>query len=159
LNELPLKPFDPFHSSHPATIQGQTDRVPMGDEFVEITPFTLPHHRNVSASDWDRYGGEGGYLKNQGFYLYREKRLIVHGTWFGLARQMELTKLTRVKIDMPNALDSAWNVDVKKAWARPPLPIRERLQRILEAIGAPSRTIFTKRGSRIHDIRLPIWQR
>jgi hypothetical protein len=159
LNELPLKPFDPFHSSHSATIHGQTDRVPMGDAVVEITTFTLPHHRNVSAAEWERYAGESGYLKNQGFYLYREKRLIVYGTWFGLARQTELTKLTRVRIDMPNSLDSDWNVDVKKAWARPPLPIRERLQRIIEAIGAPSRTIFTKRGRSLHDVALPMWQR
>lgn len=159
LNALPLKPFDPFHSMHPATIRGQTDRVPLSGDFVEITPFTLPHHRNVSVADWDRYGGEGGYLKNQGFYLYREKRLIVHGTWFGLARQMELTKLARVRIDMPNSLDAVWNVDVKKSWARPPLPIRERLQRVLEAMGGPSRRIYTQRGRRVHDVRLPIWQR
>ena len=46
-----------------------------------------------------------------------ERRLIIHGTWFGLARQTELTKLARVKIDMPNGLDSAWKIDVKKASA------------------------------------------
>jgi hypothetical protein len=159
LNDLPLKPFDPFHSNCTATTRGQTEKVPLGDEFVEITPFTLPHHRNVSLQDWERYAGEGGYLKNQGFYLYREKRLILHGTWFGLARQTELTKLARVRIDMPNGLDAEWQVDVKKAWARPPLPIRQRLERIIEAIGAPSRRIYTARGRRINDVRLPIWQR
>lgn len=159
INNMPIKPFDPFHSSHTATMRGQTEKVQVGGHMVEITTFTLPHHRNVSAAEWEHYGGHAGYLKNQGFYLYREKRLIVHGTWFGLARQMELTKLARVRIDMPNGLDTEWHVDVKKASARPPLPVRERLQRIISELGAPSRTIFTQRGRRLHDSSVGIWQR
>ncbi len=159
INEVQLKPFDPFHAAHLATMRGQTENVQVGAHVVEITTFTLPHHRNVTAAEWDHYGGPAGYLKNQGFYLYREKRLIVHGTWFGLARQMELTKLTRVRIDMPNGLDSEWQVDVKKASARPPLQVRERLQRIIAELGAPSRRIYTQRGRRLHDSRVGIWQR
>lgn len=159
INDLSLKPFDPFHSSHSATIRSQTEKVRVGSQVVEITTFTLPHHRNVTAAEWDHYGGKAGYVKNQGFYLYREKRLIVHGTWFGLARQMELTKLTRVRIDMPNGLDSEWQVDVKKASARPPLQVRERLKRIISELGAPSRRIYTTRGKRLHDSRVAIWQR
>jgi hypothetical protein len=159
VNNRPLEPFDPFNSAHPATMRGQTENVSVGNHVVEITPFTLPHHRNVSESDWEKYAGSAGYLKNQGFYLYRERRLIVHGTWFGLARQMELTKLTRVRIDMPNALDAEWHVDIKKASARPPRPVRERLERIISELGAPSRTVYTRRGTRLYETGLPIWQR
>lgn len=158
-NNTALTPFDPFHSSHPATLHGQTEKVKIGADEVEITAFTLPHHRNVTAAEWDRFAGRAGYLKNQGFYLYREKRLIVHGTWFGLARQAELTKLTRVRVDMPNAMDSDWHVDVKKASARPPLAVRERLRRLIGEIGAPSKRIYERRGARLHDSRLPIWTR
>lgn len=159
LNEVPLKPFDPFNSGHPATMRGQMERVHVGQHYVEITPFTLPHHRNVSLTEWNYYGGEGGYLKNQGFYLYREKRLIMHGTWFGLARPSELTKLARVRIDITNAMDEEWLIDVKKASARPPLVVRERLQRLVGELGAPSRRIFTHRGRRLHDSRVALWQR
>jgi hypothetical protein len=159
VNDLPLKPFDPFHSAHTATISGDTEVVLVNGHKVEITPFTLPHHRNVSAAEWEHYGGPAGYLKNQGFYLYRERRLIYPGTWFGLARQTEITRLARVRIDMPNALDSAWHVDVKKAWARPPLQVRERLKNIIRELGAPSRNVYTHRGRILHDSRLPIWQR
>ena len=66
INSVPLRPFDPFHSSHPATIAGQTEVVRVGGHDVAITAFTLPHHRNVSALDWERFGGPAGYLKNQG---------------------------------------------------------------------------------------------
>jgi hypothetical protein len=160
LNELPLKPFDPFNSRHPATEVGPPEHVQVGEHVVTITTFTLPHHRNVTKAEWEHYGGDDGYLRSQGFYLYREKRLIVHGTWFGLARQMELTKLCRVRIDMPNGLDAEWQVDVKKASARPPLQVRERLQRLISEIGAPSRKKYTGRAEKqIHDGRLPIWKR
>lgn len=160
LNDLPLKPFDPFNSRHPATEIGSAEPVRVGEHVVTITTFTLPHHRNVTKAEWEHYGGDDGYLKSQGFYLYREKRLIVYGTWFGLARQMELTKLCRVRIDMPNGLDAEWQVDVKKASARPPLQVRERLQRLILEIGAPSRKRYTARAARqIHDGRLPIWKR
>jgi anti-sigma regulatory factor (Ser/Thr protein kinase) len=160
LNELPLKPFDPFQSKHLATEIGPTENVQVGEHIVTITAFTLPHHRNVSKAEWDHSAGSDGYLKSQGFYLYREKRLIVHGTWFGLARQTELTRLTRVRIDMPNDLDSAWHVDVKKASARPPLQVRERLQRLISEIGAPSQRRYKGRAERqLHSGRLPLWSR
>ena len=121
---------------------------------------TLPHHDKVSEADWKRYAGQEGYVRNQGFYLYRNRRLIVHGTWFRLARQLELTRLSRVRIDIPNSLDAEWKIDVKKAGAQPPAPVRERLRRIIDRIGIPSRRTYTKRGARLTDeSRLPVWMR
>lgn len=160
LNGLPLKPFDPFHSKHSSTEVSPPESVQVGEHTVTVSAYTLPHHRNVTKAEWEQYGGPEGYLKSQGFYLYREKRLIVHGTWFGLARQMELTKLCRVKIDTPNGLDSEWQVDVKKASARPPLPVRERLQKLISEIGAPSKRKYVGRALKLaHVGRLPVWTR
>ena len=160
LNGRELKPFDPFHSHHPATQHHQEEPFVLAGGEMRIQPVTLPHHDKVSKDDWKRYGGPEGYVKNQGFYLYRNRRLIVHGTWFGLARQQELTKLCRVRIDMPSSLDAEWKIDVKKAWAQPPPPVRERLRRIIEQIGDPSKRTYTVRGSRLaaHS-RLPVWTR
>ena len=95
LNNRLLAPFDPFHSVHPATIAGPAERIRIAHQDVLVQPFTLPHHGKVTPAEWDRYAGPEGYLRNQGFYVYRERRLIIHGTWFGLARQAELTKLAR----------------------------------------------------------------
>ncbi|MYD70621.1 MAG: ATP-binding protein [Acidobacteria bacterium] len=160
LNGAELKPFDPFHSHHPATQHHQEEPFVLAGKEIRIQPVTLPHHDKVSKADWTRYGGPEGYVKNQGFYLYRNRRLIVHGTWFGLARQLELTKLCRVRIDMPSSLDAEWKIDVKKAWAQPPPPVRERLRRIIEQVGVPSKRTYTVRGSRLaEDSRLPVWTR
>ena len=127
---------------------------------VRIWPVTLPHHDKVTEADWKRYAGRDGYVSNQGFYLYRNRRLIVHGTWFRLARQLELTKLARVGIDIPNTLDAEWKIDVRKASAQPPAPVRARLQKIIEPLGVPSRRTYTKRGAKLtEDNRFPVWAR
>lgn len=160
LNNRALDPLDPFCSRHPATVIGPAEVIKVGESKVTVQTFTLPHHRKVSTEEWERAAGPEGYVKNQGFYVYREKRLIIHGTWFGLAKQAELTKLARVRIDMPNDLDSDWKIDVKKASAQPPYQVRQRLRRIIETIGATSKRVYTGRGNRrATDSRLPVWNR
>ena len=160
LNERALKPFDPFHSTHPATIRGPVEHIQFSGRRVTVQTFTLPHHQKVSTAEWEQYAGRAGYVKNQGFYVYRERRLIIHGTWFGLARQTELTKLARVKIDIPNSMDADWKVDVRKASVQPPYQVRDRLRRIIETIGAASKRVYTTRGRKLVDSnRLPVWTR
>lgn len=160
LNGRALQPFDPFHSHHPATQHHPEEKFALDGQEIRIKPVTLPHHDKVSRKDWEHHAGPEGYVKNQGFYLYRNRRLIVHGTWFGLARQQELTKLSRVLIDMPACLDARWKIDVKKASAQPPAAVRERLHRIIKCIGVPSRRTYTERGARLtENSRLPVWTR
>ena len=132
----------------------------IGESCVSIQTFTLPHHSKVSAKDWEHYGSEGGYIQNQGFYIYRERRLIIWGTWFGLARKTDFTKLARVRVDMPNSLDADWKIDVKKASAHPPHQVKEHLRRIVERIGSTSKRVYTSRGTRrVTDKRLPVWNK
>ena len=160
LNGRALEPFDPFHSDHPATQREPEETIRMNGQISRIQAFTLPHHGKVSKQEWERNAGRDGYLRNQGFYLYRNRRLIVHGTWFGLARQTELTKLARVRIDIPNSLDSDWKIDIMKASAEPPKLVRNRLRGIIDTLGASSRRTYTRRGlRRFLEERLPVWTR
>ncbi|MXX91001.1 MAG: ATP-binding protein [Boseongicola sp. SB0677_bin_26] len=160
MNDRELRPFDPFNSNHPATQHHTEETVRLDSGEIRIWPVTLPHHDKVTADEWKRFAGPEGYVSNQGFYLYRNRRLIVHGTWFRLARQLELTKLARVGIDIPNTLDADWKIDVKKASAQPPAAVRDRLRRIIERIGVPSRRTYTGRGTKLTESsRLPVWRR
>ena len=160
MNGRELEPLDPFHLRHPATQIGQRETFSLDGRKIHIMAVTLPHHSKVTVAEWDRHAGPGGHLRNQGFYLYRNRRLIVHGTWFGLASQAELTRLTRVRIDIPNELDALWKVDVKKASAQPPAPVRNRLRKIIEQLGSPSKRVYTQRGHVLStDNRLPVWVR
>lgn len=160
LNGRLLKPLDPFAGSHSATIRDPEEGLVLGNGTIAIQSFTLPHHKQMSASDWDDMGGPEGHLKSQGFYLYRGKRLIIYGTWFGLCRQSELTKLSRVRIDIPNSMDASWKIDVKKSSAQLPPIVRDRLKKVIERIQQGSKRTYTKRGQKLVDQeRLPMWHR
>jgi len=160
LNGRLLKPLDPFAINHAATIRDPEEVVVLGNGAIAIQSFTLPHHKKMSTSDWDDLGGPEGHLKSQGFYLYRGKRLIIHGTWFGLCRQSELTKLSRVRIDIPNSMDASWKIDVKKSSAQLPPIVRDRLKKVIERIQHGSKRTYTKSGQKLVDQeRLPLWHR
>ena len=160
LNGRALMPFDPFHSTHPATQHHQIEEIGLGGGRIRVWPVTLPHHDKLKQHEWQRYAGPEGYVSNQGFYLYRNRRLIVHGTWFRLARKQELTKLARVGIDIPNTMDADWKIDVRKASAQPPGPVRKRLARIVEQMVGASRRTYRARGTKqATDNRVPVWTR
>jgi hypothetical protein len=160
VNGRDLEPVDPFCTTHPATIKSPVENIHISDNVVRVQAFTLPHHSKVSKADWEKNAGPEGYLKNQGFYVYRSGRLIIHGTWFRLARQTHATQLCRVQIDLPNSLDADWKLDVKKASAQPPRIVRDRLRTLIENLGAPSRRVYDHRGTRLVEANpLPVWAR
>lgn len=131
LNGRQLRPTDPMAAFHPSTQKDPEDILPLRQGQVRIRCYTLPHHKNMSREEWDEVGGSEGHLKSQGLYVYRENRLIIAGSWLGLARQTELTKLCRIAVDIPNTMDSEWKIDVKKASAQLPPVVRERLKKLL----------------------------
>ncbi len=160
INGREIEARDPFRANHPATIQSPAHDVPYKGQMIRIQAFTLPHHSKVSRDEWEQLGGPEGYTKSQGFYVYRSGRLIIHGTWFGLARQTELTRLCRVRVDLPNCLDSDWKIDVKKASAQPPRIIRDQLRNLITTIGASSKKVYTHRGAKLVETNpVPVWQR
>lgn len=148
-NNSPLKPFDPFNSKHPATQYLPNEQIEFYGETISIQPYILPHHSKIDPGEYEYYAGEGGYLNSQGFYVYRNARLIVSGTWFRLAARRELTKLARVKIDLPNNLDHLWAIDVRKSKANPPEIIRQRLKHIIERITGASKRVYTVKGKKL----------
>lgn len=158
INSREIEAYDPFFTQR--SFAGPEAFYRVGDTVMRLQTFTLPHYSSVSKVEWEKYGGSEGYLKNQGFYLFRGNRLIVHGTWFGLMRQGELTKLTRVALDLPTTFDAKWKVDVKKASAQPPAEIRRYLRGRIENLNVPGKKIFRKRGQKAASKDyLPMWQR
>jgi hypothetical protein len=107
VNNNQLKPFNPFNASHSATNEKPPEKIIFFDSAIMVTPYILPHHSKVSSQEWDEYSTEDGYIKSQGFYLYRANRLLIYGTWWGLHKATDAHKLVRIKIDIPNAIDIA----------------------------------------------------
>ena len=87
LNGRKLQPLDPFGTSHSSHQSERPDRMMLTHGEVVFQSFTLPHHKSISHSEWEDLGGPDGHLRSQGFYVYRGRRLIIAGSWLGLARQ------------------------------------------------------------------------
>lgn len=159
INNMPLEPFNPFNENNLATQTLAKEEVTLDGETIVIQPYILPYHSKVSATEYEKYAGDGDYLNNQGFYVYRNSRLLISGTWFRLIPKKETTKLARVKIDLPNNLDDLWQIDVKKSMASPPAVIRNRLKKIIERIAGSSARVYTSRGHRTTQADTPFWER
>lgn len=159
-NGSPLNPFDPFGPRHPARQELPMEAVPVAGERVEVQPFVLPHHTKIARADYEVFGGDDGYLQNQGFYVYRNRRLIVKGTWFRLIRKEELSKLVRVRVDIPNTLDHLWRIDIKKSQADPPETVLRELKRIIHRIAGSGRRVYTNRAAKLQQRdTVPVWRR
>lgn len=140
-NGILLQPSDPFYVSKSDQMPSEKIPVayttPLQEErtaHVIVTPYILPFSDSISQEELDALGGKEGLIRNQGFYIYRNKRLIVSANWFRVARKTDLTKLCRVKVDIPNTLDDLWTIDVKKSMASPPEVVLRNLKRIISPI-------------------------
>lgn len=158
INNEPLVAFDPFNKKNIATQLLQDDIIPIDGKSIKIQPYILPHHSKVSKKEYEYYE-RGDYLKNQGFYVYRNARLLVHGTWFRIIPQKELYKLARIQIDLPNDLDHIWKIDVKKSHASPPAIIKERLKHIIDKIVGKSTRVYIGRGHRQSSVSESFWKK
>lgn len=160
INGEAVDPVDPYLSSNRATQVLPESQFQIENGTITVRPFILPHASKLSAEELKRAGGEESLRKYQGFYVYRGCRLIIWGTWFRLRRQEELSKLARVRVDLPNSLDHLWTLDIKKSTAHPPEIIRTRLKTIVDRIADRSRSTYTYRGRKTGQAGMtPAWNR
>lgn len=136
INEFVLKGFDPFLENNPKTTVKKKFSIPIQDHsgierLVYVQPFILPFQKDLSGKDKKLSGGLENYRVKQGFYIYRNERLIVWGSWFGRAHD-ELTKYARIRVDIPNTLDDIWGIDIKKQTASIPASVKQRLTRAVD---------------------------
>jgi hypothetical protein len=160
INGRPIEPKDPFLENHKSTQRLREQSIDIDDKKITLQPYILPHRNKLSMDDLRKVGGAEDLRTNQGFYIYRCKRLIIWGTWFRLLSKEELNKLARVKVDIPNSLDEIWSIDVKKSTANLPDKIRKNLYGSIKESVFGSKKVIEYRGKlhREEDISY-IWQR
>lgn len=151
----PVAAWDPFLISHdPHSDRIGEDIIPAPGGRVRVAGFVLPHKdRFASETDLSRAGGPDGWNAHQGCYVYRGDRMLTAGGWMGLGRgrawtRDEVSRLARIRIDIPTSGDAEWQIDVKKSVARPPAGVRDRLERLAESVRKGARERYTHRGPR-----------
>lgn len=156
INERPMAPWDPFMTGHPAkAMESPVERRITPSGVLEVQCHVLPHKDKLSEDDFLRAGGPEGWTSQQGFYVYRNKRLLVAGGWLGLGRgrawnREESHRLARIRVDIPNSADADWKIDVRKSTARPPVFVFTWLTGLAEITRERARKVFAFRGSPTH---------
>ena len=145
-----LKRWDPFLRDHSATQLLPLETIPFGKSVVTVQPYVLPHHSRLQKDEFSTAAGRNGWNAHQGFYIYRNRRMIVTGGWLslGLTRDEHL-KLARIRIDLGNESDFDWKLDVRKSMASPPTALREPLRRIARLTRERAQEVYRHRGKKL----------
>jgi hypothetical protein len=154
INGRAIAPWDPFLASHPATWSSPPVQFGGSSGGVLVSGYVLPHRDRLTEAEHAAAAGPDGWTAQQGFYVYRNERLLVAGSWLGLGRARPWTKeepyrLARLRLDIPNTADADWKIDIRKSRARPPAVVRERLIRLAEDTRERARRVFAHRGQQL----------
>jgi hypothetical protein len=124
-NSLRIEKRDPFLED--VSQKSIVNQVRFNSIIIPVIAFVLPYSSSLTDEQKQLIGGVKTLQTEQGFYLYRNKRLIFWGTWLRMNSKNELNKLARIRVDIPSTLDSVWMLDVKKSAASIPDSLRNQI--------------------------------
>ncbi len=131
INGVKVEAWDPFVVSEPLTEKLAEDEidVDMPDNTspsFTLRAFMIPNKDSFSTPQAAKLARVGNDM--QGFYVYRENRLIHYGDWLGLFTKEPHGALLRVEFSFDHMLDEAFNVDIKKSRILPAEEILEYIK-------------------------------
>lgn len=142
-----LVPWNPFWIKSPSTMELAREELFDGKNEVIIEPYILPHKNKFNTEDeYKEAAGAKDWRGHQGFYVYRNRRLLVYGTWFGKFKKEPAYNLARIKLDMSADSDFEWNIDIKKSKATLPVAIEEQITQIAYLAVEKSVAVYNSRG-------------
>lgn len=159
VNNLRVDGRDPFLLTNKKTQFKREQSFVINESKITVKPYILPHISDMTQAEIKMVGGKDSLRTEQGFYIYRNRRLIIWGTWFRLEHKDELNKLARVMVDIPNSLDYMWSIDIKKSSANLPDIIKRNLYNCIAETTDNSKKVHTYRGRKEQSNIEYVWER
>lgn len=150
LGDVLLEAWDPFCVSERNTESLRPSSLKIHDSSgygeVTVSPYILPKEKKFSTPEkWRRAAGPRGWNLQQGFYFYRNGRLLQAGGWSYMRAPDEHTKLLRVAIDFPASLDKAFQINVTKMKSKIPDEIWSDLKDLVSGWAQKARQTYDKK--------------
>lgn len=140
--------WNPFVLENNATQELSQEVCYEGNKVVTIEPYILPHKTKFQSDEnYKKAGGQKGWLQHQGFYIYRNRRLLLYGTWFNIFKKEIAYNLARIKLDLQSDSDFDWQIDIKKSKAVPPVYVEELLEKVATICAEKSISVYNSRGT------------
>lgn len=161
INEKRIEKRDPFLQSSLRAQHGRMTKIKVDgcDRTIDVVPHTLPYANTLTQEEKALLGNPKSIYDEQGFYIYRNKRLIYWGNWMHMGYKSELNKLARIQVDIPSDLDEMWMLDVKKSSAKIPQVIKDQIRSAIEDSTIKSRRVIRYRGDNEAKSECPVWNR
>lgn len=159
-NDKRIEKRDPFLLGSVGRQQtGRTSSIDYEGSAITVIPYTLPFANTLTTEEKALLGNPKSIFDEQGFYLYRNERLISWGSWMHMGIRSELNKLARIQVDIPSTLDSVWMLDVKKSSAKIPDRIKDRIKMAVEDSIVRSKRTTKFPGTKEQSVENKIWER
>lgn len=159
-NDHRIEKRDPFLLASVGRQQtGRTSVINIDGSEITVIPYTLPFANSLTNEEKALLGNPKSIYDDQGFYLYRNERLISWGSWMHMGVRSELNKLARIQVDIPSTLDSVWMLDVKKSSAKIPDKIKDRIRMAVEDSIVRSKRTTRFPGVKEQSKELLLWER
>lgn len=177
INGSEISHWDPFCRNMASTQVCSPDSNNALGQRIDVQGYVLPHrdrfdevYGTTGAKMHRAAGGPAGWNAHQGFYVYRNKRLIIPGDWLGLGpgrngwKNEEHYKLARIRVDIPNSMDHDWHIDIKKSSATAPPSISAWLQGLAKSLREEAKRVYAHRGGRRKRVdtgtgqQPPVWR-
>jgi hypothetical protein len=140
-----VEPWDPFMIGSDGIQVKPEMKLDSGK--IILKGYVLPHRSKLSAEEYEKgKGPKDSWTAHQGFYVYRNKRLLVAGDWLGFFKKEVHYDLCRIFVDIPNNVDDDWQIDIKKSIARPPLRFREQIHSVAKDVRAQALEVYRHKG-------------
>lgn len=147
INNHRVKMWDPFLSVNKSTRVFPEEMFTTRGVRATVTAYVLPYIDYMSAEEINLVNGDSTWQNLQGFYIYRNRRLIVKADWLLPKLDKKLsTKHARIKIELDNTCDELWNIDLKKSKVVPPMSLIKDLNRIAKFTREESEKIYKHKG-------------
>ncbi|MEM3485952.1 MAG: hypothetical protein QXI12_10060 [Candidatus Methanomethyliaceae archaeon] len=162
LNGNKIEPCDPYARSEGSTLQLPKISLKMageeGEYVVVCTPYVLPTRDNFSSAEaFERSAGINGWTPQQGFYIYRENRLIQNGGWNGIRVPDEHSKLARIALDFTHDADQDIGLDIRKASVNLPQNLKEAILPTVTRVVGLAEKIY-RSGDKVDLAAMPGWE-
>jgi hypothetical protein len=149
INNSYVVPFNPFPVRDKPELRslGERQRIFKNNTF-KMEGFVLP----VSSTDQENEAGwktkKLGLLDLEGVFVYRGNRIIYFGGWNGLIKKETKLKLARLRIDISNANDKEFQLNVSKSRIIIPQELIVSVLDYITYLKIEAKNELTKRGIR-----------
>jgi hypothetical protein len=156
LNDEPVVAWDPFALGESLLDKEVTVELDGTPAKLRLHAYVLPPRSELSD---DELRGADIRADTQGFYVFREDRVISASGWLGMFRIEPHLSLCRIDFSFDHRLDDALQIDIKKSRIRMLADLQEHIRRLITPARAEAaeryrknqRSEIAEQGSSIHS--------